>query len=231
MYFGIIAEGRSDVAVIENILKGMLSIDKNLDIQHLQPEFDLDETDSHTLSPGQFSNWNLVRDACIEKRKLEDFFSIDEERYIVIHIDTAEAGDIGYEAAKPAKPGNSESSRILRQNVINKFDEWLNTNDFQGRLFFAIAIEEIEAWVLTIYTEQQNDTCMSNDPKDKLYRVLNKKLSAKQRNVLKKGEYEKFDELSKLFRKKKKLRDCSCKNESLKLFCESLDVLCRPSTG
>lgn len=32
MYFGIIAEGRSDVAVIENILKGKLSVDGN-DIQ------------------------------------------------------------------------------------------------------------------------------------------------------------------------------------------------------
>ena len=46
MRVGIIAEGRADLAVILNILKGRLGVDRS-QVQPLRPEYDQDETDLH----------------------------------------------------------------------------------------------------------------------------------------------------------------------------------------
>jgi hypothetical protein len=222
MFIGIIAEGKSDLAVITNILRGKSGADGS-EVQYLQPESDYDETDLHKMSAEQFSNWALVRETCIQKRKLSDFFSIDEERFIVIQIDTAEAGEIHYDVERPKKRNNHNYSIELRNNVINKINEWLE-NQFSDQVFYAIAIEEIEAWVLTIYTDKQGDTCRFTNPKEELYRTLNRKFSKKEKKVLSlKDELSKSDKLSRAFRKLKILNKCVAFNESLNLFCESLE--------
>ncbi len=223
MNIGIIAEGKSDLAVISNVLKGKLSIDK-ADIEFLQPELDFDETDLENMSTN-FSNWELVKQACVEKKKLSDFFSIDEERLIVIHMDTAEAEEKNYEVERPVKHGNIHYSKELRKNVIGKVDEWLG-NQFSDKLFHAIAIEEIEAWVITIYTDKGGDTCKFNDPKRELNRILNRKFTRKEKNTLRlDNELLKFEKLSRAFTKKRNLSKFINRNESLRLFCESLERL------
>jgi len=224
MYIGIIAEGKSDLAVIRNILKGKIQLDSS-NMTFLQPELDFDETDIHNMSKEQFSNWELVKQACVEKNKLVDFFSVEEERYIILQIDTAEAEEINYEVERPEKRANPDYSRVLRNNVIDKINEWLE-NQFNEQIFYAIAIEETEAWVLTIYTDQKRDTCKYNDPKDELYKVLNRKLSKKDINKILKcdNELEKFDKLSQKFRRKKDLMRYVNLNESLKIFCDSLII-------
>jgi len=221
MYMGIIAEGKSDLAVIKNILKGKLGIDSS-QLQYLQPDMAYDETDLHNRSAKKFSNWALVRQSCIERKKFSDFFSVDEIRFIIIQIDTAEAGYKNYEVERPAK--NGKYSGELRNRVIKKINEWTE-NQFTDQFFYAIAIEETEAWVLTIYSDRPNDTCSYTDPKAELNRVLNKKLSAKQKQIFKKNEFDKFDKISENFRKSKKLNSYMLLNESLKLFCESLEIL------
>ncbi|MCK5522895.1 MAG: hypothetical protein KAI83_07150 [Thiomargarita sp.] len=225
MYIGIIAEGKSDLAVIRNILKGKISIDTS-DIMYLQPELDFDETDLHNMSKEQFSNWVLVKQACLEKKKLADFFSVEEERYIILQIDTAEVEEINYEVKRPKKHANPDYSRVLRNNVVDKINEWLE-NQFSEQIFYAIAIEETEAWVLTIYTNKKGDTCRHNDPKMTLDKVLNEKFSEKDKNKILKNDnkLEKFDKLSKKFGRKKDLMRYVKLNESLKLFCDSLEKL------
>lgn len=221
MNIGIIAEGKSDLAVISNVLKGVLSIDKS-DIEYLQPELEYDETDLDNILKS-FSNWELVKKTCMEKRKLFDFFSVDEERYIVLHIDTAEAEEKNYDVERPVKHNNIHYSQELRRNVIDKMNSWLG-NQFGARIFHAIAIEEIEAWVITIHTDKTGDTSRYNDPKKELNRILNRKLTRKEKNALRlQNELLKFERLSKAFTKKRKLSKFVNKNESLKLFCEDLE--------
>jgi hypothetical protein len=199
MYIGIIAEGKSDLAVIRNILRGKIRLDSS-NMTFLQPELDFDETDLYNMSKEQFSNWELVKQTCVDKNKLADFFSVEEERYIILQIDTAEAEEINYEVEISEKHANPDYSSILRDNVIDKINEWLE-NQFSEQIFYAIAIEETEAWVLTLYTDQERDTCRHNDPKDELNRVLNRKLSKKDKNKILKceNELEKFDKLSDKF--------------------------------
>lgn len=220
MRIGIIAEGKSDIAVITNILKGKLGIDRS-DLSFLLPELEYDETDRYHMREEQFSNWTLVKKLCEDKTKITDFIEpFAEERFIVIQIDTAEAHLYGIE--KPEKKDNPSYSSDLRNQIVSLINEWLG-NQFEESVFYAVTIEETEAWVLTIYDEQQQETATYNDPKRKLSEVLHRKLTGKSRKILTYDPLQKYDELTRDFRKLKNLSRYVHRNESLKLFCESID--------
>jgi hypothetical protein len=221
MRIGIIAEGRGDLAVISNILRGRLGIDFE-DIQFLRPQFALDETDLHGMSEEQFSNWGLVKKECTTGSLLEEFLNspIEEERLIVIHIDTAEAELSGYDVTRPS--GSTQDFAIeLHRRVTAKLDEWLSGRK-SDQFRYAIAIEETEAWILTLY--QKKETSTARDPKKALKKVLSQHHSDKERKQLSQMRaYEHHDWLSRDFRKRRTLEECATRNHSLRLFVESLD--------
>jgi hypothetical protein len=220
MKVGIVAEGRGDLAVITNIIKGELNIDSS-DITYLLPEYEYDQTDLAVMNKGNFSNWTLVKHKCQNRDDLEEFLNINENSFLVIHIDTAERGNTGYDVNEPKDRNADDYCKCLRTNVILKINEWLESN-FSNKIAYAISIEEIEAWVMTIYNE--NNTSKSTDPKTKLNQLLNKKLSKKDKSILsEKNEFKKMKILSSGFSNKKKLNQVKDNNKSLSLFCESLE--------
>ena len=94
MKVGIIAEGWADVEVIKAILKKLAGVDSS-EIISIRPEDQKDETD---LNERKFSNWYLVLEECKKDETLARFFdAFDEERYLVVQIDTAERGEVGYD--------------------------------------------------------------------------------------------------------------------------------------
>ncbi len=222
MKVGIIAEGRSDAAVLTNILKGQLNIDKN-DIQYLLPELEYDDTTLHQMRQQQFSNWTIVKQYCEDRQKITDFLELfDNQRFIIIHLDSAERYLKGYEVLEPAIVSDETSVTQLRTNIILKMQEWLQYH-FIERLVFAIAIQEIDAWVLTLYA--QEDTSLLPNAKERLWRLLNKQLSPKEKNKLFSLETDKFEQyklLTQDFRKIKFLKKAILKNKSLALFCLDL---------
>jgi hypothetical protein len=224
MRIGIIAEGRGDLAVITNILKGWLGIEFEF-IQFLRPEYALDETDRYEMSKAQHSNWELVKQECTEGPLLDDFLNspIDEERRVVIHIDTAEAELPGYGVSRP--PSGRGYAAELHKRVSTKLDAWLKGRG-TGRIRYAIAVEETEAWLLTLYLDKETST--SRNPKNALERELNQsnrhsRAERKQLFQLKDGNaYAFHDKLSRDFRKRRTLEDCATRNPSLRLFLEAL---------
>lgn len=227
---GIFAEGRGDLAVITNILKGTLQIDRS-DIRYALPEFEKDQTDLSVMPTEQQSSWTVVKSVCEERHKIDEFFNspIEEERFIVIHLDTAERHLKGYDVIEPKKSGDlniKDYCGQLRTNVVNKIDEWLK-NEYKGQIAYAVAIEETDAWVLTLYDKSNSDTATYNNPKERLKIQL---LKQKDKHILGAKAFTKYDSLSSDFRKTKKLLLCTEKNESLKLFCESLEAF-RPAQG
>jgi hypothetical protein len=223
MKIGLISEGRSDIAVLMNIIKACTDCCKS-DVIPLVPEYEYDETDLATMNPENFSNWTLVKKACIEKTKFDNFITpFINKRLIIIQIDTAERFEKGYEVITPAKDNNNLKNNLIeiRNNVITKIKDWLN-NEYQENIIYAIAIEEIESWLLTIYSNLE-ETGKINNPKVKFYKELNKTLSKKKKNILKQKDTHKlFFELSKELSKPKRLEELKEKNISLKLFCNSL---------
>ncbi len=227
MQVGVIAEGKSDHAVIANILKGKLGIERAL-ITFIQPELDFDETDLQSsgyqqMSAKEFGGWVLVRDCCLEKSRIADFMNASNEtRFVIIQVDTAETHLTGYEVEKPDKSGDTYSS-VLRENVITRINGWLD-GQFAEHVYYAVTIEEIEAWLLPIFGERATETAKFNDPKEKLQKLLSTKLTDKERKKLfQEQPFDRYAKLSKEFRNKKSLEKHCRQNESLLLFCRSLE--------
>lgn len=231
MKVGIIAEGKADLAVITNILKGSVDIDKK-SLDYIQPEYYLDETDlnnpSYKMTQAQFSNWELVLKECIEKTKIIEFFDnpLDEDKILIIQIDTAESELPNYNVKKPTKKGNQNYVEEIRIAVANKLDSLIGTTTY--KIIYAICVEETDAWILTIYPKSHLDTGFLNDPKKELDNQISKdkKLSKIELAFQNKeiDMYEKYYELSKDFRKKNKLKNFMIKNKSLELFCNELGI-------
>lgn len=220
MRIGIIAEGRGDLAVITNILKGWLGLERE-HVQFLRPEYALDETDLHEQSDEQFSNWGHVRRECIDYTRIHEFLDtpLDEERLVVIHIDTAEAELAGYDVVRPVAKGHDYALE-LRGRVAAKLDEWIGGRS-TGHLRYAIAVEETDAWILALYSTKE--TAAYRDPKKQLERELNRQLSDKERRRLfQLKAFARYDKLSQDFRKRSTLRTCARRNQSLRQFLESL---------
>ena len=229
MRAGIIGEGPSDLAVIKNILKGALGMSSS-EIEPLLPNDQYDETALHTMRQAQHSNWTLVKQACIEGQLHEDFYAQSEEnQFVIVHIDTDMRKEIGFEVHLPNAIADEGTYLELLGNVQDRLGEWLGHN--AGRTTYAIAVEETDAWILTLYSDAQETGLLVN-PKAKLDRYLNDTLSKKERNAMfgSKEKAVEYDEKSKPFRKAKTLKDCMKRNRSLAHFCNQLERF-RPIEG
>ncbi|MDR0864498.1 MAG: hypothetical protein LBO74_06150 [Candidatus Symbiothrix sp.] len=224
MKVAIVAEGRGDLAVIRNILKGKLDIDGS-DIQNLLPEYEYDQTDLAQMPVEAFSNWTLVKSKCQNRDDLKVFLNLNKDAFLVIQIDTAERVLDGYDVHLPQRTGNQNQDDYciaLRNNIIDKINEWLE-NNLSGKIAYAVCIEETEAWIMTLYNE--TNTSKYADPKRKLQEIFDKKLSLREHLILSdKDTFKKMKKLSDGFSKKKVLKQVQKNNKSLDLFCESLDV-------
>lgn len=221
MRAGIIAEGKSDLAVITNILKGVLDIDKS-DIQYLVPELEFDETDLPRMREEQFSNWTIVKNKCITGTVVSDFFGmIEDNRFLVIHIDTAERFEVNYDVPSPPKTSAGNYVEDTTLAVTDKIKEWLGDN-LNDRITFAVAVEEIDAWLLTLF-EETEETGHYPNPKRRFDKLFNDKFSKNERRKISQLEvFKQYIEKSKLFRKHKNMEQFCERNRSLSIFVERL---------
>jgi hypothetical protein len=193
MRIGIISEGHSDRAVITNILIGILGLDSSA-IEPLRPIYKKDNTDKANIDPQTFSSWSIVKEECETRELIDSFLAIEGQDFIVIHLDTAQADEYGIN--RPDKKSDNYCS-ILRSEVIKQISEWLKV-DLSSNLLHAVAIEEVDAWVLTIYEAKQSCSCV--DPKGKLKYVLNK------RNCDSTTNFDNYLVLSKNFAKEREIK-------------------------
>lgn len=222
MKVGIIAEGPADVAVLVNLLKGKLGLDRK-DVLAIRPDLASDETDLHEMAESRFSNWGIVKQECVERARIAAFVEpFEDERLVVIHIDTAEADLPGFDVKRPGRQEPGYAGK-LRQSVVEKINEWLG-GEHLALIRHAVAVEEMDAWLLPLWSSHK-DTAGRPHPKEDLEKALNKgnKLSEKERKRhFLKSPYERYDELSSPLRRRKGLDECASRNESLRLFVESL---------
>jgi hypothetical protein len=168
MKIGVIAEGHSDRAVIANILMGITGLDES-QIQALRPIYAKDATDKALTNPLTYSNWSLVKEECEKRRLIDGFLAIEGQDFVVIHLDTAEGALFGVQ--KPARATQNYGA-VVRQLTVDKINEWLK-GELKEEVLYAVAVEEIDAWILTIYDAKANSSVILN-PKEKLNRVLGK---------------------------------------------------------
>ncbi len=212
---GIIAEGRPDQAVLKNIIDYYFK-DNDYDIILIRPDLSYDATDRKLQNSAAAGGLSRVKKDCEEGILLEQFFATDfeEKDQLIIQLDTAEIEEYGIVRPNKSDP---DYTTVLRNNVIQKIKtDWLK-EEYPNQLIFAISIEELEAWLLTLY--EKKDSTSSINPKSKLKKLLGKKgLNSKE-------EYNNYASLSKDFRKKKTLEKALPFNESLALFCADLEEI------
>ncbi len=220
MRLGIVAEGPADIAVLRNILKGWLGLERD-QVFPIRPDLAEDETDVagyRAPRPEEFSNWRLVIEECRAHTGIQTFLDnlLDDEGLVVVQIDTAEAHLDGYDVARPDRKDPSYAD-LIRALVIAKLDALLGPT-LAVRVRYAIAVEETDAWVLTLYEDGKKDTGSILNPKKKLDLLLSK---SKTRTVSKSG-YDRYHALTVDFRTRKKLDACAKRNRSLRRFVDSL---------
>lgn len=212
MRIGIIAEGTEDQAVIRLILKAY-GVDGS-DMVDIRPSLQRDATDAADPSIGTFQG---VKNACEGKDGLrpdfERFFIFPDNEFMVIHLDTAEIDNQDFTFDRPLKEETEFYAKEMRGLVINLINNWLDGN-YQNKILYAIAIEEIEAWCLTIYVK--TDSIQSANAKRKFWYEVNKR-------KVKSGSNNPAD-FCKDFSKLKKLKTCLPYNQSLKDFADSVEA-------
>lgn len=209
--FGLVAEGNSDHAVLENILLGLFEEDISDEITTLQPI--RGATDEEAIKA--FGGWYKVFEYC----RSEDFRgALQEVQYLVIQIDTDVSEQTHYDVKQTDESGKKLLPEILVENVKSKFEQII-VDEFgqeflqnhQDRILFAISVDEIECWLLPLYYTD-NTTSKTNNCDHKLHQ--------------KAGKFEKnypdYDKISKDFRKSKTLMKLYPMNPSLKIFVESV---------
>jgi hypothetical protein len=215
MRIGIIAEGRTDQAVIKNILRG-IGFDSSIAFD-IRPSLQQDETDLNNNQT--IGTWQGVKNTCIQKDDFERVFSIADNKFVIIQMDTAECEHADFGIKRPKKDNNLQYSSELRAILIEKIREWLE-GTYTDKLLYAISIEEMESWILAGFAT--SNTVNSIDPKSKLF-SSNGEL--RRRNITKKECRDDADFYKKItsdFTKKKNLLNYAKLNQSLNDFIESL---------
>jgi hypothetical protein len=211
--FGLIAEGETDHAVLENILLGITGEDISDEITILQP--DIDETAKGTLK--EFGGWYNVFQYC----KSEDFKeAFQRVQYVVIQIDTDVSENLHYDIKQTNDTGEKLSPEILIEKVKSKFEQIIVDEfgkdffeDNIERILFAISVNEIECWLLPLYFTDKNDNtkALTHNCSRKLHQKVNFKKT-----------YRDYDKISNDYFKPKTLMKLYSTNPSLKVFVESV---------
>ena len=223
MFIAIIAEGRSDLAVLINLLKGVCNIDRS-DIHSILPEYNYDETDLAQMPKSAFSTWTLVQQECQNRNKIDDFFKIEGQRHLIIHLDSDVSKEYGL--TYTILPETTKQDFIdLRQNIVQIIDTWLGPSTPDKRFLYAIAINSIESWLLTHYLQKSpRDTALHPNPKNQLHTLLNKCYEGKAKTkFFAQNTYHQYLQTSAFCKKRKTLDPCLSRNQSLQDFVQELE--------
>jgi hypothetical protein len=210
--FGVIAEGLSDQAVIENILLGYFQAgEEDPLINPIQPP--------NPNSPG---GWTRVFQ-CLERGEPQKALQFND--FLVIQIDTDVQEEPGFDV--PRRECGVELSvpeRVAR--VIARLRRDIDPAFYQAeghRIVFSVAVDSIECWLLPLLHDnnkaEKTTGCLE---------AANMELRRTRRNGLSAGETKfprAYEHASRDYRKRKVLIEHRDRNPSLGLFITQLDDL------
>ena len=233
MELGLVCEGVTDHAVLENMLCGMLGKDEPTDfIEQLQPN-----------SADTDGGWYQVFDF-IGKDDFRDAFGFLD--YIVIQVDT----DVAYKQHFDVdlRDENSKTLKdavVIAQKVQQRLIEQINLGEagfyqaYQDRIIFAVSVHSLEIWLFKHFDKSGTKTKQISDgerllagelAKDKnmqQYWVKVKKANQQEYKLVK--TYDNYIDLSIAFYKKKTAKKSidalAMRDQSFALFKQQVDNL------
>ncbi len=142
MRIGVIAEGVTDHRILKDILIGYFDDEDAFEYRHLQPV--LDATDESNES--KHGSWTHVIKYCESHEKLKN--NLLDLDFLLIQIDSDVCEKLNIDRR------GSESPDEIVEMVKNRLIEAISTElyeAFESKIVFAIAVNEIECWLLPIY--------------------------------------------------------------------------------
>lgn len=147
MRFGFICEGKSDIAVLENILNGLFDED-SIEINELHPpriNYSLPKYQRNDRQGG----WERLKDHLATSEFKTEVLVHD---YVIIQIDSDEASHVNFNVQNNITMKSDHSDFI--QRIENRLIDWinlsshLNYSNYKDKIIFCITVHSIECWVL-----------------------------------------------------------------------------------
>lgn len=207
--FALVTEGESDQVVIERILMGYFN-DPDLEITMNHPL--RDATDRSRATGG----WGNLKEYCGSAAFQKSF---ETAKYVVLQIDTDVSGEYG---VSHREAGAELALEALIERTIAKMVEWIGSEFYSSvsdRIIFAIAVHQIECWLLPIYyndkKREKTTGCIN---------ALNQILPQKEGFFIHAKEYRYYERMAKHFLKRKDLDRYAPHNPSLSVLVQSLQL-------
>lgn len=202
----IVAEGPTDVAVVENVISGLTTAADNM-FSHV--------TGSYT--PDEISNWSQVMAYC-KSSEFRDLAQSDFVDLIVVQIDTDQFDSKWFDL--PTHEDGVEITAARKHELARGIlISWIGPDIFAGaraNVVFAICVDSIECWLLPLFFDSRpairsrTKNCLSALKRHEEARQLTK-------------TYNEYKDLSSLYVKTSVLRKCAVMNFSLGKFAIEFD--------
>lgn len=202
---GLICEGVSEINIMTRILSKYLNDD--VIVNPIEPET---KTENGFLVQNGYGGWQQVLAHCNDETVMR---ILEFNDYLLVQIDTDASIQKGYDVALQDANGHPKEVSVFFQDVKNRLLTNISEEvqaKYEGRILFAICMNELECWLLPIYYSN-NIRCKTNNCLYALNQALGKKNlggipekdknSAFARNV--------YHKILKNFKNKNTILDCA----------------------
>lgn len=206
MTFGLIGEGETDQIILKQILIGFLK-DKAV-VNILQP------------LPNESGGWSKVLHYC-KSMDFKQALSLND--FLVIQIDTdfMSGPDVPEEYRIKIKDLDVEKTVLaFKEKLADLIGEAFFV-EYKTQIIFAIAVNEIECWLLPAYFENNKKKAAKTQ---NCIDTLNTVLKQREGFFLNDKKTEYYEQLSRNFRKRKDILKYAQKNPSFQIFVEELET-------
>ncbi len=213
--FAIIAEGYTDQVVLKNILIGLLSTDDEEPVVNFEhPPY------SETARRGNYppGGWTLVTQYFAQGRYKQ---ALQTNSYLVVHIDTDVSSEYG--VAKGAKGTEMQLIRDVVAMFRSRIDDAI-WEAHSERFIFAVAVHEIECWLLPpLFDTQKAKMAKING----CFKLADERLRQMNRHPLRDKEGRKdgrgYDQASAVYRKRAEVLRLCGSNISFQVFVQEVE--------
>lgn len=218
--FAIISEGITDFVVLENILCGYFSkCDEEIVANPV--DLSIDATSRGSAPPP--GGWTLVMRALRQGKHRE---ALQNNDYVIIHIDTDRSEDAGYDVSPRDADGQVLSPEELVQKVQRRLIAEMGPEShaqYAAQIIFAIAVDSIECWLLPLLypgeaAKKAKITGCLQAADRKLERIDRDFLSPKPNHK----DVASYERESRAYAKRRNLMDHCGENPSLEIFVKNL---------
>ena len=218
---GLICEGVSEINVMTRIISKYLG--DEVFVNPIEPET---KRENGVLVQNGYGGWQQVLSHCNDET-VERILEYND--YLVIQIDTDASIQAGYDVAPLDENGRPKDVVVYFQDIKNRL--LANISDviqakYEGRIVFAICMNEIECWLLPLYYSDKN-RCKTNNCIHTLNQALTKKNVGGIPDTDKNSPNARrvYDKILKNLKNKKSIQDCAQYHYGFNELTKQLDKL------